>query len=297
MVDHVFAVDGVTYANLAAAIATLPSNLNAGGAGGDRWWIQMSAGSHGTGTIGSIAGADATHFIEVSAAPGVDRTSVVTGNFESASHYTYWHDCKTVIPVQSGGSGNYMRIENIIANGSSTIGLYANATSSKIVNCSYVGTSLSPSAVAFYGNGEKYGCIAKMMSAGYGYRYGSSNNCVASTPGTCFYSGVTGDNNCSTDSSAPGVLSLTNQLVADMKFVDYNNNDFHTAADSILQRAGANKLSIYTADADGVAIPADNYPIGPYYTPNNLNKPPTPTFPMNHSTDVARNVTFTWTDP
>jgi hypothetical protein len=268
MVDHILAVPSV-YANLAAAIAAFPANLNAGGAGGDRWWIQQAAGSHGAGSIPNIAGADATHFIEVSAAPGVSWENVEVGAIDNACAYAYLHNFSIVCNV-SHGFLNYATatncvFENITINNYPGTYTGFNLLGSPIViNCVVLRSPSGASAFLGQNTAKFYGCLNKSSTATIGFADGYFYNCVH-TGTIAGFSGVAGGSyNCSTDATAPGVGSIQNADVDDMKFADYGGNDFAIGPLSILAGTGGDQPSIYTQDIDGNPITLGSYPIGPY---------------------------------
>jgi hypothetical protein len=251
------------YLNFASAIADLPADLNIGGIEPATTHRMLgAAGSWGTGTIGALANADATHNVEVTADSGVTRAQCIF--------------------ALTNCSVNYAVIHDVTFNGSGTHSLQINGTNNLVYNCTFNGggnyafanggnannvviccDGYGSAQTQFFGNNSKfYGCTAK--GGARGFQYAEAHNCVSADASTACFANITagGDYNCSTDATAPGVGSITNALVNDMRFADYGDNDFAIGALSILSGSGGNQAGTYVQDINNNPIALGSYPIG-----------------------------------
>ena len=129
--------------------------------------------------------------------------------------------------------------------------------------------------VALYGftNGSTHTIYAKNCLV-YGFNHGFDSrteaiNCVAINARTNCFNGTAGSasNNASTDGTAPGANSLTNQTLEQLAFKDYANGDFHVKFNSVLKGAGINLTSTFSQDFDLENIDGSDFPMGPDYLP------------------------------
>lgn len=274
------------YATIGAALAAIPSNLS--GQGEQEIVIEAGYYSEVVDITGFSNESSNDHIIVRAAdgdeSPGVLGGGVIVGssvfNGDAFKVRSHWAEIKNIevdynATVQRG-------FRQTSAHNVTFLGCRANG-----------GTGITADGFLISGNAKAINCISKSgtSSNAYGFNAFNSNitftcynciaydckrrgfredqyatmvcyNCVAinTTSGSDFDAAVTGNNNCSTDGSAPGVDSIINQTLASMNFVSYGV-DFHIDTDSILWNVGIDQSAVFTEDVDGNPM-GDIFPMG-----------------------------------